>query len=136
MFAHLSIKVNVLKMMKTLKTQIQFCLCLAAACMPLSSHAAVELPYWLSPEWMATKIMGFHNRNTERLEQVQKQEKNKNSDNSTPTTANSAPVLPAPELAPRKPKLAPIEFATPKINEKYLSKDELHELRMQLKQKP
>jgi hypothetical protein len=35
----------------------------------------------------------------------------------------------------QKPTLAPVETATPKINEKHLSKEELIELRKQLRQK-
>jgi hypothetical protein len=35
----------------------------------------------------------------------------------------------------RKPNLAPVETATPKVNEKHLSREELMELRKQLRQK-
>lgn len=109
------------------------------ACMPLSGHAALEVPYWLYPEWIVTKVVDFHTRNSDRLEQAQALEKSKiaaqaktnstvsNPTNTLPTTADTAL---------RQRKLAPVEYATPKINEKLLTKEELLELRMQLRQKP
>jgi hypothetical protein len=112
------------------------------AFMPLSSHAALEVPYWLYPEWIVTKVVDFHTRNADRIEIAQKQEKAKNVDKFTRTdgsyTAHSAngASTPAVETTTSKPKLAPVEYATPKINEKQLTKEELHELRMQLRQKP
>jgi hypothetical protein len=126
--------------MKIYKTLIQFGLWLAA-CLPLASHAAMELPYWLSPDWIASKISKSSAKNTQRSEPTQNQNSslasdNVNSDNINPISSNTSIVQSAPEPASRKPKLAPVEFVSPKINEKYLSKEELHELRMQLKQKP
>jgi hypothetical protein len=127
--------------MRNYNIHFKFGLCLVA-CMPLSSHAALEVPYWLYPEWIVTKVVDFHTRNTDRLEIAQKQEKAKNVDKFTrtdgPNTANSAngTSTPAAETTTSKPKLAPVEYATPKINEKQLTKEELQELRMQLRQKP
>lgn len=109
------------------------------ACMPLSGHAALEVPYWLYPEWIVTKVVDFHIRNSDRLEQAQALEKAKIAAQAktASTVSNQTNTLPiAADTASRKPKLAPVEYATPKINEKQLTKEELHELRMQLRQKP
>jgi uncharacterized protein with NAD-binding domain and iron-sulfur cluster len=109
------------------------------ACMPLSSHAALEMPYWLYPEWIVTKVVDFHTRNSDRLEQAQALEKAKSAAQAKTksTVSNQTNTLPTTaDTVSRQPKLAPVEYATPKINEKQLSKEELHELRMQLRQKP
>lgn len=139
--------------MKIHNTHLQFGLWLAA-CLPLPSHAGMEVPYWLYPEWIAAKVMDFHARNTERYEQTQMmaQAKNGASTNSSTTSngtntastitgnAASAPqgatsVPMNTELNNRKTNFAPVETATAKINEKHLTKEELIELRMQLRQK-
>ncbi len=52
---------------------------------PLPSHAGMEVPYWLYPEWIAAKVMDFHARNTERFEIAQAQAKIKNNDINTQT---------------------------------------------------
>lgn len=109
------------------------------ACMPLSGHAAMEVPYWLHPEWIVTKVIDFHTRNSDRLEQAQALEKAKAEAHAKTRSSatNQTNVVPATvDAASRHPKLAPVEYATPKINEKQLSKEELLELRMQLRQKP
>jgi hypothetical protein len=109
--------------MKIHSLHFQICCCLAA-CLPLASHAGVELPYWLYPEWMVAKVMAFHERNTERMvlaqaqAQAQTQTQTQNQAKTTPTTT-----------------LAPVETATVKANEKHLSKEELLELRKQLRDK-
>jgi hypothetical protein len=127
---HQSITVDVINFMKIhstyLRFSLQFGLCLAA-CLPLTSHAGVEVPYWLYPEWIAARVMDFHTRNTERIELAQAQAKTKSNANST-MAVNS-------DQNQQKPTLAPVETATPKINEKHLSKEELIELRKQLRQK-
>lgn len=123
--------------MRNYNIHLKFGLWLAAS-MPLTSYAALEVPYWLYPEWIVTKVVDFHTRNSDRLELAQTQEKAKivAQANSAPIVSNPANTAPTtPEAAPRKPKLAPVENATPKINEKQLTKEELHELRMQLRQK-
>jgi hypothetical protein len=98
-----------------------------AASLPLASHAGMELPYWLYPEWVAARVMDFHTRNTARIELAQAQAQIKNNANSDMTSGN--------DQNQRKPNFAPVETATPKVNEKYLSKEELLELRKQLRQK-
>lgn len=123
---------------------LQFCLYLAT-CLPLPSHAGMELPYWLYPEWIAAKVVDFHTRNSERLEQAQlaaqaKNNANPAATNSTATNAATANATPGTEPAQkdqtvRKGSLAPVETAKIKINEKHLSKEELMELRKQLRQK-
>ena len=109
-----------------LRFGLQFGLCMTAF-LPLPSHAGMEVPYWLYPEWIAARVMDFHTRNTERIELAQAQAKAKNNANSTVTSSN--------DQNQRKPNLAPVETATPKVNEKHLSKEELMELRKQLRQK-
>ncbi len=110
--------------MKIHSAYLQFGLCLAAS-LPLPSQAVMEAPYWLYPEWIAARVMDFHTRNTERLALAQAQAKNNVSSNAATNT----------EQNQRKPNLAPVETATPKVNEKHLSRDELIELRKQLRQK-
>lgn len=138
----------VVDIMKIHNTHLQLGLWLAA-CMPLPSYAGMEVPYWLYPEWIAGKVMDFHARNSERYEQAQIVAQAKNTANAgvmpngtanvTVTTAITAPGTPATtmngEAAPRKTNLAPVETATAKVNEKYLTKEELIELRKQLRQK-
>ena len=118
--------------MKIHSAYLQFGLWLAT-CLPLPSHAGVEVPYWLHPEWIAAKVMDFHARNTDRMLQAQAQSHAKNNGNvavnaNATTTSNN-------EQTVRKTNLAPVETATAKINEKHLSKEELMELRKQLRQK-
>ena len=113
--------------------RLQFGLCLAVF-LPLPSHAGMEVPYWLYPEWIAAKVMDFHTRNTERIELAQAQAQAKN----TANTANAASTTNAAlvnDQNQRRPNLAPVETATAKVNEKYLTKEELIELRRQLRQK-
>jgi hypothetical protein len=121
-----------------LRIRLQFGLCLAAF-LPLPSHAGLEVPYWLYPEWIAAKVMDFHVKNSERIEIAQAQAKVKNSpattQNSNSTANGATPVATSSEQPLRKANLAPVETATPKVNEKHLSKDELMELRKQLRQK-
>ena len=133
-----------------LRFRFQFGLCLAFF-LPLNSYAGMEVPYWLYPEWIAAKVMDFHARNSERYEQTQqaqhaqhaqlvakaKNNPNGNNQNGAVNTAqiNATNGTPAGDLNQRKTSLAPVENATPKVNEKYLSKDELMELRKQLRQK-
>ena len=107
-----------------LRFGLQFGLCMTAF-LPLPSHAGMEVPYWLYPEWIAARVMDFHTRNTERLELAQAQAKNNVSSNAAASTDQNQ----------RKPNLAPVETAIPKVNEKHLSKEELMELRKQLRQK-
>jgi hypothetical protein len=114
--------------MKFYKTYLQFGLWLTA-CLPLPSHAGVEVPYWLYPEWIAAKVMDFHTQNSVRFEQAQLVAQAKNSLNAP------IPAIPSTEQTIRKTALAPVETATAKINEKHLSKEELIELRKQLGQK-
>ena len=111
---------------------LQFGLCLAFF-LPLPSYAGVEVPYWLYPEWIAAKVMDFHTRNSDRFEQAQVVAQAKNNPNGTPSAVT--PTANNNEQTVRKINLAPVETATVKINEKYLTKEELLELRKQLRQK-
>ncbi len=112
-----------------LRFGLQFGLYLAA-CLPLSSRAGIEVPYWLYPEWIASRVMDFHMRNTERIELANAQAQAKSKSNTiTPITSSNN------DQNQRKTNLAPVETATPKVNEKHLSKEELMELRKQLRQK-
>ena len=129
--------------MKKYSTLLQFGLCLAA-CLPMASHADVEVPYWINPKWLMAKVLDFHVRNTERYEQVQVLAQAKNASNSTSNVAvnvsssnvtNVTNVATGKDQNQGKTNLAPVENATVKINEKQLSKEELMELRKQLRQK-
>lgn len=130
--------------MKIRSAHLQFSLCLAA-CLPLPSHAGLEVPYWLYPEWIADKMMDFHHRNSERFEQAKVAAQTKNNPNGATNAAANAAANNAANTAAntatnneptvRKTNLAPVETATAKINEKHLSKEELMELRKQLRQK-
>jgi hypothetical protein len=116
--------------------RLQFGLCLAVF-LPLPSHAGMEVPYWLYPEWIAAKVMDFHTRNTERIELAQAQAQAKNSANTanTSNTASTSNTALFNDQNQRRANLAPVETATAKVNEKYLTKEELIELRRQLRQK-
>lgn len=131
---HYSYVVNI---MKIHNAHLQFGLCLAA-CMPLPSHAGMEVPYWLYPEWIAAKVMDFHARNSERYEQAQILAQAKNTANPSAASAVSVGTTATTmnnDTSVRKTNLAPVETATAKVNEKYLTKEELIELRKQLRQK-
>lgn len=78
-------------------------------------------------------MMDFHVRNTERLEQAQVVTQAKNNPNNTANTATA--TVTNSEQTVRKFNLPPVETATAKINEKHLTKEELIELRKQLRQK-
>jgi hypothetical protein len=88
---------------------------------PTTSYAQVDVPDWLHPSWIYEKVMGFHNSNAERFEQAQAKAAAK-----AAADAKNPPQKPAPNLAP-------VVTAVPKLNEKYLSPEELKELRKQLK---
>jgi hypothetical protein len=122
-----------------------------ASATPTLSHAQIEWPVWLQPEWIHAKLMDFHARNTERFNLA---ESNANaaaaaaakngvsgvSGVSGATNPQNASVTQPqqPQFKPQlKPtgNLAPIETAVPKMNEKYLSAEELKELRKQLSQR-
>jgi hypothetical protein len=119
---------------------------LTAAALPVPSYAQVQLPNWLNPFWIQAKLMDFHLTNTERVEQVQAQaQAKKNASANSSANANGSGNANANGIATtvanadqmqRKTGLAPVETAQPKMNEKYLSKEELAELRKQLRQKP
>jgi hypothetical protein len=115
-----------------LRSSLQFGLCLAFI-LPSPSHAGIEVPYWLYPEWIAAKVMDFHVRHTERIEQAQVVTQAKNNPNGTANTATA--TVTNSEQTVRKFNLPPVETATAKINEKHLTKEELIELRKQLRQK-
>jgi hypothetical protein len=113
--------------MKIHCVHLQICCCLAV-CLPLPSYAGFELPYWLYPEWMAAKVMEFHLQNSERIAMAQAQAKN--SDKSNDINGQKTIAKPA-----KNTNFAPVETATAKANDKQLSKEELIELRKQLRDK-
>jgi hypothetical protein len=125
---HYSYTIVIMKISKS-RFQLGFWL---AVCMPLPSYAGVDVPYWLYPEWIAAKVLDFHNRNSERFEQAQIVAQAKNNPNNPNIPTNASPNG---EQNVRKTNLAPVETATAKINEKHLTKEELIELRKQLRQK-
>lgn len=99
---------------------------------PLSSAADIRMPFWMDPQWIQTKLMDFHARNTDRVaEDITQAAPNvqaQNQNNANFTTKSNEPNA-------RRSSPASVETAVPKMNEKYLSKDELAELRKQLRQK-
>lgn len=129
--------------MKIYSTHLYLSFLLAAG-LPMTSYAQVQLPNWLNPLWIQAKLMDFHITNTQRVEQGQaqaqaKKNANSNGNGNANGNANSTGITTTVATAdqmPRKTGLAPVETAQPKMNEKYLSKEELAELRKQLRQKP
>lgn len=106
-----------------------------AALLPLPSSADIRIPFWMDPEWIQTKLLDFHNRNTERMAQEQVLAKAKaQAQTQPPAQINPSPAV-INDPNGRRVSLAPVETALPKMNEKYLSKEELAELRRQLRQK-
>lgn len=95
--------------------------------LPSASYAQVDVPDWLDPNWVYEKVMNFHTRNSERHEQAQAQAKAA----AAAAAKNPNPTPPSPGKTTKT--LAPVETAVPKLNEKYLSPEELKELRRQLK---
>jgi hypothetical protein len=112
-------------------SNLMVAVCLTSLALP--SHAEVQLPYWLSPSWIQAKVMDFHVRNSERYELAQQQIKQ--SQFAEKSILSTASADAAPESTLRKTGGAPVETVVPKVNEKYLSKEELLELRRQLQSK-
>jgi len=100
---------------------------LVTACLPLPSYADTLLPYWLSPTWVQSKVLDFHARNSEKYELAQQHSKQNTF--LEKGGISTVPVATIQEPTPRKTSDVPVENAAPKINDKYLSKDELLELR-------
>jgi hypothetical protein len=126
--------------MKTFHLRFKFILVLTAA-LPLPIFAEVSLPRWLDPNWIQEKLLDIHLRNTERIEAAQAQaqaQAKKNGSTSVNSNVNANANAAGSVNANGKDKtaLAPVETAQPKMNEKYLSKEELSELRRQLRQNP
>ena len=84
------------------------------------------------------KVMDFHTKNSERYDQVQVLAQAKNTSNGAANVPSNSlsNVVSSNDPNPRKTNLAPVENASVKVNEKHLSKEELMELRKQLRQKP
>jgi hypothetical protein len=106
------------------------------AVLPLPGYADVQIPFWLDPEWIQTKLMDLHIRNSERIAQEQAQAKAKAQAQAQAQAKNNASAAIDNGQNPRRSTPAPVETALPKMNEKYLSKEELAELRKQLRQRP
>lgn len=144
-FVDRSIRVCVTTFMNIHSTFLYLGLSLATAS-PTLSYAQVTLPGWLQPTWIKAKLTDVPVKNSDRYEVTQA-----NTNNTASTNAKQAPTntntntnintnndvpnfnaaMPQSKLAV---KLAPVETAVPKLNEKYLTAEELKELRMQLRQ--
>jgi hypothetical protein len=135
-FVHQSSTVDVINFMKNHSAHLQFCLWLAV-CLPLPSHADIAVPNWINPKWLMAKVMDFHTKNSERYDQVQVLAQAKNTSNGAANVPSNSlsNVVSSNDPNPRKTNFAPVENASVKVNEKHLSKEELMELRKQLRQK-
>ncbi len=124
--------------MKIHSTFLYLSLCVTISS-PTLSHAQVTLPVWLQPTWIQAKLMGFHEKNTERFDVAQANTANSNG-RQVPTSTNNGTVNTSANTHVAQPQfkqtanLAPVETAVPKLNEKHLTAEELKELRKQLRQ--
>jgi hypothetical protein len=142
---------------------MSFTLC-TASLMPSHSYAQNDLFDWLELTWLHNKVLDFHKKNSEKLEKTQAAKNAASASvsvNSTALSADSsknlqsipidttqikhAVVMQAPQVLVTQASvaqgtvnplivLAPVETANAKLNEKYLSPEELKQLRHQLKQ--
>ena len=108
--------------------------------LPMLSHAQATMPAWLQPSWLKTMFVDFPAKNTGRFELAQVTQTNvvtNNGSTNMQTNQQTSPQLNSQmqqALPKQNVRLAPIETAVPKLNEKYLTPDELKELRRQLRQ--
>jgi hypothetical protein len=111
-----------------------------ASTQPMLSHAQTTLPEWLQPSWIKAKFTDFPAKNINRYEVTQVTQANVVTNNGSTNMQTNQPVNPQlyPQIQQPLPKqnvrLAPVETAVPKLNEKYLTPEELKELRRQLRQ--
>jgi hypothetical protein len=108
---------------------------------PGISHAQVTLPAWLQPAWIKAKLTDFPAKTADRYEMTQANVVTNNGTTNLQTNTQSnqqlnqqlnQQMLPPPYK--QTVNLAPVETAVPKLNEKFLTPDELKELRRQLRQ--
>ena len=122
-----------------------------ATVLPVLAHAQqATLPAWLQPLWMKAKLTDSSVKNSDRIERIEVAQVNVVTNNGTanpqsipqmnpqtnPQTNLQTNLQTLPLPFKQAPGLAPVETAVPKINEKYLTADELKELRRQLRQQP
>jgi hypothetical protein len=137
-FVDPSIKVGVTTFMKLHSTFLYISLS-AATAVPTHSHAQVTLPVWLQPTWIQAKLTDFHAKNTERYTVAQANTQSNTQSNAQQNTQvstnNGTPNPNVTQVTIKQSvRLAPVETAVPKLNEKHLTADELVELRKQLRQ--
>ena len=105
-----------------------------ATVLPALGHAQQgTMPAWLHPTWIKAKLTYTPVKNSDRIEMAQA---NVVTNNGT-TNLQIIPQMNPQTLQPQFRQalnLAPVETAVPKINEKYLTAEELKELRKQLRQ--
>jgi hypothetical protein len=107
----------------------------AAAAVPTLSHAQVTVPVWLQPTWIQAKLTDFHAKNTERYTVAQANTQSNAQQNTQVITNNGTANPNVTQVTIKQSvRLAPVETAVPKLNEKHLTADELVELRKQLRQ--
>jgi hypothetical protein len=112
-----------------------------ASAQPVLCHAQSSLPAWLQPSWLKAKFTDFPVKNTDRYEVTQANVVTNNGSTNLQTNQQTYPPL-NPQINPQmqqpqlkqSARLAPVETAEPKLNEKYLTAEELKELRRQLRQ--
>ena len=114
-----------------------------ATVLPALGHAQqATLPAWLQPLWMKAKLTDSSVKNSDRIERIEVAQVNVVTNNGTANPQSIPQMKPQtnPQTLPLQFRqavgLAPVETAVPKINEKYLTADELKELRRQLRQQP
>jgi hypothetical protein len=107
----------------------------AAGAVPTLSHAQVTVPVWLQPTWIQAKLTDFHAKNTERYTVAQANTQSNAQQNTQVITNNGTANPNVTQVTIKQSvRLAPVETAVPKLNEKHLTADELVELRKQLRQ--
>lgn len=107
------------------------------ATQPVLSQAQTSFPAWLQPSWLKTKMTDDPVKNSDRYDTTQANVLTNNGTSNLQTNPQSnqqSQQTNSQTLQPRTVTLAPVETAVPKMNEKYLSAEELKELRRQLRQ--
>ena len=131
-FVDRSLKVYVTTFMKFHRIFIYMALS-AAAASPILSHAQVTLPEWLQPTWIKAKFTDSPAKTPDRYEVTQANVVTNNGTTNLQTNQQLNQQILQPPYK-QSVILAPVETAVPKMNEKYLTAEELKELRKQLRQ--
>lgn len=135
-FVDRSFKVRVTTFMKFHSTFLYLGLSMVTA-LPTLSHAQVAMPAWLQPTWIKAKLTDLPVKSSDHYEVSQT---NGVTNNGTANLQMTPPYNPQNNPQMLQPpfkqavNLAPVETAVPKLNEKYLTAEELKELRKQLRQ--